>query len=107
LAVEQVTQVAQSFAGEVVRLEVRGREDRLHLGVDVEGAAVGGYIERVEYSAEFAVRAFVTIGAIPVDIRRADLIDEPTNGTCPAAASSMRSVPCAHASMSGGVLCSS
>ena len=81
LGVEDITQVAQTFAAEVVRFEVVRGDERLYVGVYVEGAAVGGDGEGGEHRAEFAVRTFIAVVAISVDVRCAGFIEEPTDRT--------------------------
>lgn len=81
LRVQSIAQVAQSFADEVVCLEVVRGDERLHVAVYVEGTAVGGYIEGVEYGAEVAVRPLGAEGAPRVAVRRDGLIEEPPDGT--------------------------
>ena len=51
----------------------------LYVGVDVESAAIGGYVDGEEYGAEFAVRALIAEEVSSVDARRAGFIEEPTD----------------------------
>jgi hypothetical protein len=77
LKIEYIAQVAQAFAGESARLEVVRGDERVHVAICIEGAAISRYIEGGGYPAWFAVRTLITTGAFRGDIWPAGLVEEP------------------------------